>query len=291
MKSRENKLKNKKKINFFIKFLIFIIVLVIICYVYARYINNNMFEIKEYSISTNKINEDFDGIKLVQFADTHYGFTVFKDELDKMVKKINYVNPDIVVFNGDLIDKSYVKSMDEEDKKIIADAFNNINSKYGKYAIAGNHDYDETVFFEIIKMTDFILLDDSNDIIYGEDNSKIFISGVSSTIKHFINYETLFDGYNNEFYNILLLHEPDSVDEILKENNFDLALAGHTHGGQMRLPFVKTLFTSTGGLKYNEEYHQINDTKLYISFGIGNTNLPFRTFNSPSINFFRINKE
>ena len=91
-------------------FLFFILVLIIICagtYYYERYVGTTGLVIKEYSVINEKIPESFHGFKIVQFSDTHYGMTTFNDELKNMVSKINILNPDIVVFTGDLVDYHY----------------------------------------------------------------------------------------------------------------------------------------------------------------------------------------
>lgn len=101
------KKKDKVKGHGFLKF---ILVLIIICagtYYYARYVGTTGLVIKEYSVINEKIPESFHGFKIVQFSDTHYGMTTFNDELKNMVSKINILNPDIVVFTGDLVDYHY----------------------------------------------------------------------------------------------------------------------------------------------------------------------------------------
>ena len=101
-----------------------------------------------------------------------------------------------------------------------------------------------------------------------------------------------FDNYiteNKDIYSILLMHEPDFVDNI-KLENYDLVLTGHSHNGQVRFPFVGAIVKPDGAKKYFDEYYKINQTELFVSSGIGTSNLKLRLFNRPSINFYRINK-
>jgi predicted MPP superfamily phosphohydrolase len=88
-------------------------------------------------------------------------------------------------------------------------------------------------------------------------------------------------------YNIMIMHEPDYVEQ-LEKNNFDLILAGHSHNGQVRIPFVGAIVKPIGAKKYYKEYYKVNNTDLYISSGLGTSTLDVRLFNKPSFNFYRL---
>ena len=90
-------------------------------------------------------------------------------------------------------------------------------------------------------------------------------------------------------YKIALIHEPDAIDNIL-DKNYNLVLSGHSHGGQVRIPFVGPISTVNGAKKYYEEYYRVNDTNLYVSYGLGNTKYNLRYFNRPSFNLYRLYK-
>ena len=90
-----------------------------------------------------------------------------------------------------------------------------------------------------------------------------------------------------------MVHEPDSSTDIINNhNNTDLILAGHSHNGSIRIPFANfPLERKEGAKKYNQEQYQINNTKLFISSGLGtNNSIGIRLFCRPSINFFRLSK-
>ena len=87
-------------------------------------------------------------------------------------------------------------------------------------------------------------------------------------------------------YKILLVHEPDVIDNI--NIDFDLILAGHSHNGQVRLPFIGAIKKVELAEKYYEEHYTVNNKELYISGGLGTSTVKFRFFNKPSFNFYRI---
>lgn len=273
----------KKILKIFITMLILIILLLL----YSRFIGTIGLNTKEYTIEDNNISNDFDGIKIVHFSDIHYKRIITKDRIDKIINEINLINPDIVIFTGDLIDQD--SEINEDDITYLKEVLSKINAKYGKYSVIGNHDYsiDIEILRSIYKESNFNLLENSYDIIYGKDNNKLYIGGISTGAFS----DTVLNKmkYDEESYKIIILHEPDYTDEIISLNP-NLILGGHSHDGQVNIPYLKKYFVPTGSKKYYDEHYLVNNTNLYISSGIGVSRYNFRLFNHPSINFYRINK-
>lgn len=282
-----------KKIIYGILFLFLFIILVLL---YARFIATSGLTTNEIVINEKNIPTSYDGLKIVHFSDLHYTRVITKKNINKIIEEINLINPDIVFFTGDLVDSD--KTLNDDDIKFLTESLSNIKTSYGKYAILGNHDiannYDDIV--NIYNNSDFILLENSYDIIYSPNNEKIFIGGVNS-VSHALNdiskTMSYFDNNdNNNTYTIILLHEPDYADDIINNyQNINLILAGHSHGGQVRLPIIGALYTPKNGHKYVKGYYELNDTSLYVTSGIGVSRYNFRLFNKPEINFYRLNKE
>lgn len=273
----------KKILKIFITMLILIILLLL----YSRFIGTIGLNTKEYTIKDNNISNDFDGIKIIHFSDIHYKRIITKDRIDKIINEINLINPDIVIFTGDLIDQD--SNIEEDDITYLKEALSKINAKYGKYSVIGNHDYsiDIEVLRSIYKESNFNLLENSYDIIYGKNNNKLYIGGISTGA--FSDTVLTKMNYNEECYKIIILHEPDYTDEIISLNP-NLILGGHSHNGQVNIPYLKKYFVPTGSKKYYDEHYLVNNINLYISSGIGVSRYNFRLFNHPSINFYRINK-
>lgn len=273
----------KKILKIFITLLILIILLLL----YSRFIGTIGLITKEYTIKDNNISNDFDGIKIIHFSDIHYKRIITKDRIDKIINEINLINPDIVIFTGDLIDQD--SNIEEDDITYLKEALSKINAKYGKYSVIGNHDYsiDIEVLRSIYKESNFNLLENSYDIIYGKNNNKLYIGGISTGA--FSDTVLTKMNYNEECYKIIILHEPDYTDEIISLNP-NLILGGHSHNGQVNIPYLKKYFVPTGSKKYYDEHYLVNSINLYISSGIGVSRYNFRLFNHPSINFYRINK-
>jgi len=271
-----------------LKIIITLIIIMALLILYSRYIATTGLITKEITITNEKLNEDFDGIKIVHFSDLHYKRIINKKRINKIIDEINLINPDIVVFTGDLIDDDSV--INEEDINYLIEILEKINSKYGKYAVLGNHDYSiniETIR-KIYANSSFTLLENSYDIIYSKNNQKLYIGGISTGEFNESVLENIY--LEEDIFKILLLHEPDFIDN-LKNLNIELALAGHSHNGQINIPYIKKIFLPVNAKNYYKEYYKVNSTDFYISSGIGVSRYNFRLFNTPSINFYRINND
>lgn len=252
-----------------IKFLILILILTCMIVLYARFISTQNFKVKEYAIIDEKLPNSFNGIKIIHFSDIHYGRTTDIKTIKKIVSEINILKPDIVIYTGDLYEK-HINIPDKEKEKIINE-LKNINSKIGKYAIKG--DSDQKDYENIMIEANFELIDNSSKLIYYNENTPIKITN------EFENKE--------EYFTLGVIHKPDDIDDMNLEN-INVVLAGHSLNGQIRIPFYGALIKRTGAKKYTDSYYKINNTKFYISNGLGTENFSFRFFNRPSISLYRL---
>lgn len=280
----------KKKAIIFSLFLILFVSAILL---YSRFIGTSGLNIKEYKIKYSNLSNDFYGLKIAHITDIHYGRTINNKELKNLVEKINLTKPDLVFFTGDLIDK-HTKLTDKK-KESISKILSEIDASIGKYYIQGNHDYKFKEYDSIIQSAGFIDLNNKFDLIYTKGSDNILISGLSTSLygkattqeKITSTMEYINTTNNKPNYSILIMHEPDEIDNI-DTSKFNLVLAGHSHGGQVRLPFVGAIFTPKKAKKYYDEYYKIKTTDLYISSGLGTSEINFRLFNRPSFNLYRL---
>ena len=277
-----------------IKWIFIIIILGTSFFAYVTYVSTLKISVREYRIINKKIPETFNGVKIIQFSDLHYGSTMFDSNLDDIKKIINERKPDLLFFTGDLIDKNY--KMSSKDTEILTKKLMSLDASLGKYAILGNEDDDEIT--TIFNQANFILLKNEYDLIYNDDNNPILLIGLSSLINNNQDIETGFryfdqEAYNPDIYTVVLVHEPDSTIDIRNDYSPDIILSGHSHNGNIRLPFINySIFKVNGAKKYDQNYYKINNTKLYVSSGLGTNNLGgIRLFCRPSINFYRLSNK
>ena len=275
------------RLNRSVKIIAIIFIMICSFVLYLRFVSTSGLKVKEYKVVNKNITNEYHGLKIVHFSDIHYKSTIKYKDLEKIVEKINYINPDIVVFTGDLFDKSL--SYSDNDLKNLIKLFSLIKSSYKKYAIIGDNDNIEN-YKKVIGNSGFVDLNDNYELIYNKNSKPILIAGISSgttnvNSKMLKVQDYLLSDEANQIYSILLMHEPDNIKYT---DSFDLVLAGHSLNGQIKIPFIGGLRKMNGAKMYYDEYYKVNNTDLYISGGLGSTTVNLRYFNKPSINFYRI---
>lgn len=278
MNKKEKETKENKSHIF-----IYILLIIGLIIIYSRYIATTGIQIKEYSVINNKIPESFKGFKVVHFSDLKYGSTTDQKYLKKLVNKINELNPDIIIFTGDLISSNY--KLTDNDKKSIIENLNKLDPKIDIYSIRGDNDINET-YNSIITQTKIIEINNLNKLIYYKGDTPIMLIGLDDSINGNQSLDMAFNYEENNYYKILIAHEPDTYEKI-KDKNIDLFLAGHSLNGQVRLPFIGSIYTPTGAKKYYDAKYKIDNTEIYISNGLGTSKIPYRLNNRPSINLYR----
>lgn len=246
-------------------------------FLYAYLVEPFQLEIKEV------VHNDL-GVKIVQFSDLHFGKSFNESQLLKVIEAINAVEADIVLFCGDLFSDAYCGDIDS-----LISLLSNITC-VNKYAIMGNHDYKYFAyhnFEKIMALANFKILRNGQATINIVDKV-INLVGVDDYILGEIDYiNTKASAELISDYSILLLHEPD-VASLFESYGFNLILSGHSHGGQVLLPFNIRGKTKLGVKYYNGLYALSNNTNLYVSSGLGTSGFRLRFRVKPSITVHHI---
>lgn len=277
----------RNTIGFTIKLILLIAVICGGIFVYARLVEPYTLEISEVKLDTPS-SLTCEELNIVLFGDTHLGFDYDIEHLYKVIDEINSLEPDMIIFTGDLIDDLNTYT---DDTSEVSFALSLLNSKYGNFAVHGNHDYEmsaEDPYTDIMENGGFdVLINESiyipelNMEIYGITDCLIG-SGDTSILKT----------ASGETYNLVLCHEPDIFDQ-LNDYSVTLMLAGHSHGGQVKIPFYTEKFLPKYGSKYvyglftsggqaSDDGKSLPNT-LYVTKGIGTTQLPLRFMAKPEI--------
>lgn len=272
-----------------IKLMIFGVLIGVGALVYARYVEPELLMIKEIDISAKNIALKTP-IRIVQCSDLHLGPDYNMPHLERLVKKVNDIKPDLIVFTGDLIDDNKTFNEKEETIRIL----NQLEAKLGKYAVIGNHDYGGNGikrYKQIMKAAHFNLLINAHDVIQVEENKKINIIGIDNVTFGQVDLEKAMANISKSDYNIVLCHEPDIADEIAKYP-IDLQLSGHSHGGQVRIPLKGAILTPPKGKKYVKGLYDISENprmKIYVNVGIGTSQMRFRFGCIPELTVINLN--
>ncbi|MGR3206282.1 metallophosphoesterase [Bacillus glycinifermentans] len=256
---------------------------------YARYLEPRMLETTLIPITHPLIPKGFDQFRIVQFSDTHLSEYFTVRELLDVVRKVNELQPDLIVFSGDLIDKPH-QYREHED---VVQALAKLGAPYGKFAVYGNHDhggYGTKVYQSLMASAGFRVL--RNDLVKLEliDGSAIELASLDDLMLGRPNYEGVLSRLSQDAFSILLVHEPDAA-LAAKDYPVNLQISGHTHGGQVQLPLFGPLITPPYGEIYTEGMYDVGGMTVYVNRGIGTTRLPLRFLSKPEVTVFKLEAE
>lgn len=230
---------------------------------------------------------ELDGLRIVQFSDTHVGAFYDEADMQRLVDKINSLEPDIIVFTGDLVD-NWAKYHNRE---ALYTVMSQLSAPLGKFAVYGNHDYGgggTRLYKSFMEACGFELLVNTSKHLTLPSGGSVTISGLDDLIFGNPDIPKVIKARPVADYQLILVHEPDIADA-LASHQFHLQLSGHTHGGQISIPgFPHELMPPYGEL-YTEGMYQLRaGLQVYVNTGIGSTQLPFRFGNIPEISLFII---
>lgn len=253
-----------------------LLILLILFLVFSFWQNNDLTTTK-YTYSSEKITTEMDGYKIVQISDLHN--KRFGKNQTRLLKAVSKENPDIIVVTGDLAEPGHTDhAMDfMEGAAKIAPV----------YYVTGNHenwmtdDEKQKLMKSLSEKGIIILENETKEISCGTES--FLIAGLADENLGDDTLHNLLEETNKEFV-LVLAHEPQYLERYSREK-VDLVLTGHAHGGQFRIPFVGGLIAPDQGFfpKYTSGRHEMSDTVMFISRGLGNSVIPVRVFNRPEI--------
>lgn len=266
------------------------------------YIDNELIGVSRYDVEISMLPRSFAEFKIIHLSDLH-GKEFGRDNR-KLLEIIERENPDIIIATGDMINST------GDDGSSFLNLLRGINGRYPVYFSLGNHEQivkdrekqqGRRVFREFVKQIQEaggIVLDNEKAEIKKGDGS-LFLYGFTSMLYHYTGSDTAYwEGSDlkadflvaklgrpaKDEINLLLAHNPKYFGAYAKWGA-DIVLAGHVHGGIIRLPFVggvfspdKTLFPECQAGLYSQ-----GDTVMLVSRGLGNSVIPLRLFNRPEV--------
>jgi predicted MPP superfamily phosphohydrolase len=208
------------------------------------------------------------------------------DRLDKIVDSINKLEPDIVIYLGDLFDKPLTNSPTATTQAELAELLQKIEAPLGKFAIYGDQDLQSVitkqVFDTIMKDADFEVLSDQNIKLTRQTQASVSLIALNNIINGDVDYEQAFHEISSDNYNLVISHTPDIIDEIVSYKA-DLLLSGHSLGQQFNLPLLNTITKMEGATNYYHGKTKVAQTLLDITNGLGTTGYDARLFSDPEI--------
>lgn len=246
--------------------------------------SNNWIQTTEYTISSEKLPEAFDGKKIVQVSDLHNA--MFGNNQKSLIEKVEKAEPDAIFITGDLIDS---ERYDLDTALILVDALVEMSDVY---FVTGNHEV------AVNKLEDIKAALVERGVIYLEneavewevDGEILQIAGIHDPLMdmYYRDEEYTRDAIATasltDDFTLLLAHRPEQI-AVYADNEIDVVFSGHAHGGQVRIPGLGGLFAPGQGWfpRMTEGIFENRETQLVLSRGLGNSGFPLRILNLPEI--------
>jgi len=259
-------------------FLLFLFIVFDFVILYAVFIEPRLLRVKKYNIN---LDDNYSrSLKIVFLSDFHIGSKITQRILSNVIYKTNQLKPDMVILGGDYV-------VWKKDEVSALEVLKDLEVDYGKYFVLGNHDYLDDPQYISQELSKWGYQDIDNkclDIVF--EGKKVNLCGVDDADygSPVIDFDSL-----KENVKILIAHNPDELLN-LRDGDFDLVLAGHTHNLQINLPFLKKFFLpnklkgrASHGLRI------VNGLRVIVSAGLGQVGVRARLFTPPEIMFVTIN--
>lgn len=249
---------------------------------------NNSIETTYILVDSDRVPANFNGYKIVQLSDLHSKY--YGKNQQAIIKKVNNVTPDLIVFTGDLVDSR------KYNKETSLSLMKELIQIAPVYFVTGNHEWWSGKFSSLEKelleigvivmrnTADVITLGNDSIQIIGIDDPALAGEGMDERSITEEAIKNLMEEVEEGRFNILLSHRPELF-SLYSEYSFDVVLSGHAHGGQFRIPFIGGVIAPNQGLfpKYTSGKHTSDDTTMIVNRGLGNSIIPLRIFNRPEI--------
>lgn len=251
---------------------------------YASKVEPLNVEVNSVSLVLPRLSPEFDGYRIVQISDIHMDGWMTFERLSKMMKLVNEQGPNLITITGD-----FVTAEAERAYRELVDALSILEAPDGAVAVLGNHDYiaDQNLVRRIIRdggvvelSNDFLTLRRGGDVLH--------IAGVDDFYQRRARLDLILGRLPEAGAAVLLAHEPDFAEVSAPTGRFDLQLSGHSHGGQMRLPFVGAVMRPRVGRIYPSGLYDVDGMLQYTNRGLGMLKPYLRINCRPEITVFTL---
>lgn len=235
-----------------------------------RWHSRDRFIVNQERIWLDGLPAAFDGLRVVQISDIHHGLFLPEEWLAEAVRQANRLNPDIIALTGDFVTYS------RRNIGPAAEILGRLRARYGVYAVLGNHDFrvDPDAITQALRRQRIDVLRNQH-IVLGFCGASLYLAGVDD-YGYGADLRRAMRGIPRDAVTILLAHNPRLI-SLASRHGVSLVLSGHTHGGQVNIPLLGTVYgRSPQRLRYKIGWDRLGTTQIYVSRGIGTIVLPWR---------------
>jgi hypothetical protein len=263
--------------------------------IYSGEIERHWIDVTYHDVHLPGLSSAFEGMRIVQLSDIHLDEFTEAFFLRDAVHRINQLNPDIVFLTGDFISWTPIsRRLFKNSIWECANILNGLNCRE-RYAILGNHDAmaGEERVIEALTDNKMTVLDNAY-LPIERAGARFWLAGLDDPLEGHPKPDLALPASIRNQPNepiVLLCHAPDYVDELLavpEGQSVAWMLSGHTHGGQIRPPFLPPMHLPPLGQKYVDGWFHFGNLQLYVNRGIGTVGAPLRFNCRPEITVFTL---
>lgn len=245
------------------------------------------FSVETIRLSLRRLPDAFSGIRVAHISDIHMGGWMNRERLQSVANWLLNEQPDLLLNTGDfLIGRGFTERTRQWLDEITA-VLAPVASVIPSFAVLGNHDYWTDARAVRAMLAASGISDLTNTVYTLERQGKMLhLCGVDDVRAGKVRLEDVTAQLHNNGAAILLVHEPDFADVSAATGKFDLQVSGHTHGGQIVLPFIGPPFLPRLGEKYPSGLYRVGEMFHYTNRGLGAGHIPVRWNCPPEITIF-----
>ena len=254
---------------------------------YGFLMEPNQFKVETVRLKLPRLARSFSGLRLAQISDIHMGGWMNGKRLQRVADLVIDQKPDLLLITGDFLIGDDALTISHQSIQDLILELSRLSSSFPTFAVLGNHDYwtdVETVRHILTSSGTTDLTNAVSTLKRGEDS--LHICGVDDIWEGDARLDDVISQLADGGPAILMAHEPDFADTSAATGRFDLQLSGHTHGGQVVLPFIGPPILPHLGRKYPSGLYQVGEMIQYTNRGVGMARLPIRINCPPEITLF-----
>lgn len=252
---------------------------------YGTFVEPYNYQLSATDIFIRDLPDAFEGFRIAQISDVHHSRIVSINEVLRVVRLAQGAQADLVALTGDYTTayRRYIEPC--------AEALGTLSAPHGVFAVLGNHDHytDPQLTTRALERAHISVLNNANTLIRrGSDTLQLI--GIDDWGWNAADWPRAFYGIDTKRPSLLLSHQPRVLD-LPQTQSVSLIISGHTHGGQISLPFVGAPARFSKELKYLDGLYRRDRTQLYVSRGTGVIGLPLRLGVPPEIAVLRLRRK
>jgi predicted MPP superfamily phosphohydrolase len=254
---------------------------------YSQFGEPDGFAVETVHLQLKRLPRAFSGFRVAQISDLHMGGWMTLDRLRHVADLITAQKPDVLTITGDFLKgRSFTEASEQwinDLERVLSPLAESISS----FAVLGNHDYwtNPDAVREMLRRCGIKDLTNAVVALRRED-AKLYFCGVDDIRHGNVRLNDVIAQLEENSAAILLVHEPDFADTSAATGKFDLQISGHTHGGQVVIPYFGPPVLPVSGRKYPGGLYKVGDMFQYTNRGVGTDTVALRINCPPEITIF-----